>query len=204
MHPKIKNPQLVKTKLKQICQAAEELFSEKGYHKTTIRDIASRSRISIGSIYDYIKNKEDILFHVLSNFFSTLNVEIDRTLDDDFDAEKKFEAVLDTMIRHVDRYQEYVLFTYRDSKYLKKKDLSVLMEQEDYFISVFKTTIQKGIDIGVFNEFDPEIVANMMTITTHAWALKRYNLKKFSLYTFKETVLQLALKGMLVRNETKG
>jgi AcrR family transcriptional regulator len=53
--PKIKSLELVKAKQAQICRAAEELFAEKGYHKTSIRDIAKKSGISIGSLYDYIR-----------------------------------------------------------------------------------------------------------------------------------------------------
>jgi len=44
-----------------ILKASLDLFSKKGVSKTTIRDIASRAKVSIGLIYFYFKNKDDIL-----------------------------------------------------------------------------------------------------------------------------------------------
>jgi hypothetical protein len=55
----------------------------------------------------------------------------------------------------------------------------------------------------VFQAQEPEIVANMLTILTHSWALKRYNLKKFSLYHFEKTLIQFVLNGLMKTNETE-
>ena len=61
---KVKNKALIEKRLDQISDNAMKLFAEKGYHNTSVRDIANLSRISTGSIYDYVRNKEDILFLV--------------------------------------------------------------------------------------------------------------------------------------------
>ena len=61
---KIKSIELVKVKRAQILRAAEELFAEKGYHKTSIRDIAKKSGISIGSLYDYIDGWMQVLCYI--------------------------------------------------------------------------------------------------------------------------------------------
>ena len=81
----------------------------------------------------------------------------------------------------VDRFQEYTLFTYRDSIYLKKQDLISLIEQ-DFFIQTFTSIFEKGAENGVFRTQQPEFVGNLLTIMDHTWALKCYNLKKYSLY----------------------
>lgn len=194
--PKIKNSELVKTRRAQICRAAEELFAKKGYHKTSIRDIANKSGISIGSIYDYIRNKEDILYLLAQEFYDNLRNEVVKVLEEGHDAKKQLEGTLETMLRVVDRYHEYVLFTYRDSKYLKETDLIAVLEQESFFIQSFTKIIQKGIQEGLFETDDPEIIANMLTILTHSWALKGYNLKKFSLFSFQRVLLQFVLNGL--------
>jgi len=46
---------------KQITEAAWECFTEKGYHETTVRDIARRMKTSTGVIYSYFKGKDEIL-----------------------------------------------------------------------------------------------------------------------------------------------
>lgn len=47
-------------KLIKICNAAEELFREKGYTETKISDIAAKAGVSIGTIYNYYKNKDEL------------------------------------------------------------------------------------------------------------------------------------------------
>ena len=193
----IKSAELVQARQSQICRAAEKLFAEKGYHKTTIRDIAKKSGISVGSLYDYIKNKEDILFLLGQEFFRHLRTEIVKVLEEKNDVTKELEGVLETMVRVVDRFQEYVLFTYREGKSLKREHLVSLLEQDAFFTHTLTGIIRKGMGEGVFKALEPEIVANLVTIMTHAWALKRYNLRKFSFYSFQKVLVKLVLDGLM-------
>ncbi len=67
---RIKNSALVTARQGQIMDAALDLFLEKGYGSTTIRDICARSNVNQASIYDYVDGKEDILsriFHRMHN-----------------------------------------------------------------------------------------------------------------------------------------
>jgi len=56
----------------KIMQAAKELFFEKGYERTTTRDIASRAGISLGSVYTYFKEKKALLNHVIPVIFEDM------------------------------------------------------------------------------------------------------------------------------------
>ncbi len=194
---KIKNTELIKTKRAQILRTAEELFASKGYHKTSMRDIAKHSGISSGSLYDYIQNKEDLLYLLTKNFYDNLQKEIIGTLEGGYDVKTEIEGTIESMIRVVDRFQEYVLFTYRDSKYMKKKHLKALSEQDAFFTETFTRIIEKGVEEGVFKTQAPEIVATLLAMLTHSWALKRYTLKKFSLFSFQRALKELVLNGLL-------
>jgi TetR/AcrR family fatty acid metabolism transcriptional regulator len=59
-----------------ILKVANEVFAEKGFQETTISQIAQKANIAEGSIYDYFKNKEDLLFSIpeerMENFLSGL------------------------------------------------------------------------------------------------------------------------------------
>ncbi len=48
------------TTLRRILEAAYELFAQKGYRGSSMREIAERSGIKAGSIYNHFKNKEEI------------------------------------------------------------------------------------------------------------------------------------------------
>ncbi len=52
-------------KKQRILTAAERIFSEEGYDKATISEIANSAQVAEGTIYDYFKNKEDLLHSML-------------------------------------------------------------------------------------------------------------------------------------------
>ncbi len=60
----VKNRDLVERRRRQIVDAAVELFIQNGFHKTTTRQIAAAAGFSIGSLYEYVASKEDILYLV--------------------------------------------------------------------------------------------------------------------------------------------
>jgi len=52
-------------KRKEICGTATRLFVEKGFEKTTIRDIAREAGINSSSLYYYFEDKEAVLYEIL-------------------------------------------------------------------------------------------------------------------------------------------
>ncbi len=54
-----------KDKKERILSAAEEIFANKGFLSATISDIAKQAEVAHGTIYEYFKNKEDLLHLVL-------------------------------------------------------------------------------------------------------------------------------------------
>ena len=59
---KIKDDALVKQRREEIIRAASQVFTQKGYPVATIRDICEASGLGPGTLYNYIKKKEDILY----------------------------------------------------------------------------------------------------------------------------------------------
>lgn len=52
-------------KQEKIINVAKQLFSEKGYAATGIREIAEKSGLSLGNFYNYFKNKEELFKHLI-------------------------------------------------------------------------------------------------------------------------------------------
>ena len=48
-----------------ILKAAETLFARKGYHSTSLEEIADMAEVSTGAVYFYFKNKEDLLIKLM-------------------------------------------------------------------------------------------------------------------------------------------
>ena len=60
---------------KIIIKAAAQVFSEKGYEKTTLDEIAQLAEFSKGSLYNYFENKEDL-------FLTTLEIGIQKLIEE--------------------------------------------------------------------------------------------------------------------------
>ncbi|MGR1387148.1 TetR/AcrR family transcriptional regulator, partial [Streptococcus agalactiae] len=52
-------------KSQKILETARQLFSQKNYFDVTTNEIAKKSSVSIGTLYSYFSNKEDILVALL-------------------------------------------------------------------------------------------------------------------------------------------
>jgi AcrR family transcriptional regulator len=63
--------QLIQARQRQILTAAAQVFAEKGFHRATIRDIATAAGISDGTIYNYFENKDALLIGILDQLNET-------------------------------------------------------------------------------------------------------------------------------------
>ncbi len=62
----------------KVVQAARELFEEIGYEETTIRMVAERAGVSVGSVFTTFESKVDIFNHILFEKFELLFEELQR------------------------------------------------------------------------------------------------------------------------------
>ena len=67
----------------QIKEAALKLFSDKGFHNTTIAQLAESSGLSKGTIYWYWKSKEDLAFSLFEDMLSVFLEIIETTLGEE-------------------------------------------------------------------------------------------------------------------------
>jgi TetR/AcrR family transcriptional regulator, fatty acid metabolism regulator protein len=92
-------PQSLKERQRQereqlILRAAEELLLEKGYHETSMEEIAARVGISKGTVYLHFASKEDLVFALLQRGLRAFLSALDETLDLPLPPREKLEALL--------------------------------------------------------------------------------------------------------------
>lgn len=59
-------------KLQQILKTAAKIFAEKGFHRTSVRDISRATRMSLAGLYYYFSTKEELLYLIQERCFITL------------------------------------------------------------------------------------------------------------------------------------
>jgi len=81
-------------KRKEICKTAVKLFVEKGFEKTTIRDIARFTGINSSSIYYYFEDKESILYEILIDIMNDSLKKLRKIADSGIDLKEKIYAII--------------------------------------------------------------------------------------------------------------
>jgi TetR/AcrR family transcriptional regulator, cholesterol catabolism regulator len=64
----------------KVLEAARDLFNDVGYEETTIRAIAERAGVSVGSVFTTFASKAEVLSHVMNHRLAELYAEFDRVL----------------------------------------------------------------------------------------------------------------------------
>jgi len=61
-----------RTRREEILKAAESAFAQKGFHNSTVAEIAKESEFAIGTIYQFFKNKEELYYIMMIEKFDLL------------------------------------------------------------------------------------------------------------------------------------
>lgn len=81
-------------KRKRVCDIAAKLFVEKGFEKTTTRDIASATGMNTSAIYYYFDDKESILYEILVRIMDNSLRRMREIAESDMDPKDKLNAVI--------------------------------------------------------------------------------------------------------------
>ena len=98
--------QLIEARRNQILDAAATVFAEKGFHRTTTKEIARVAGVAEGTIYNYFANKSDLLIGLMTRLAEA------ETLDDELaealqgDVRDFFIAVFRHRVGNIQRGQE--------------------------------------------------------------------------------------------------
>jgi AcrR family transcriptional regulator len=79
--PKL-NQKKIEEKKAQISKAAKELFIERGFHATSMRDIAKKANVSLGNVYNYFETKEAIFESIINDYLRIVEEKLKRILDE--------------------------------------------------------------------------------------------------------------------------
>ncbi len=192
----VKDPELIQRRHAQISDAALKLFSQKGYHRTTVREIAEACGLGIGTLYSYIKTKEDILSIVYGRILETFRGCMRQATAGIQDPHLQLKAALEATLRIYDEYQDAVLLLYRESHARRRQTLQSLFDVDQAYVGVFRDILERGNHSGQFAVKEPHLLAVAILFLCAAWNLKRWNLKRYTLETVVESLTGLVLHGI--------
>src|SRR5690606_6137211 len=126
----------------QIVKGAISLIKEKGFHRTTTREIAKLAGFSIGTLYEYIRTKDDILYLVCDRIYDEVQEKIQKVLDLHQVTTETMKLGIAAYFRIMDEMQDEVLVLYQEAKSLSKDALPYVLKKEIQMVSLFEQLIK--------------------------------------------------------------
>ena len=167
----------VRRRRREILRAAAELFQETGFHSATTHSVAERAGISVGLIYQYFGNKDDLLqaviVDILGDFRDLVAPRLEQAGPDPVERLRHGYAAL---VEVIDEKREATVLAYRESKTLSAQGRAEVKQLEVETAEPFRRAVADGIRAGVFREVDADLVVHDLLLTAHGWALKHWRL----------------------------
>jgi len=106
-------------KRESIIQASLQLFSENGFHRTTIPDIARKLKMSVGNLYNYFSSKDALAKEIIKYTSETLGLEIKKINEMDIETKEKVQNIVKiyfTMAQEKPEMIDYFLRVYLSNR----------------------------------------------------------------------------------------
>ena len=188
----------VQRRRRQILDAATEVMSRSGFHATAMQAVAERAGISVGLIYQYFGNKDDLLLAVIVDILEDFRDQVPAAIaaaGDDPVA--RFEAGFRICCRVVDTKRDAVNLTYRESRTLSAEGLERIKQLELQTAEPSRAVFQDGVAAGAFRDVDARLVVQNLLLVAHAWALKQWHVARFmTLEQYIDQELTLLIAGL--------
>lgn len=91
----------------ELLEAARRLFAEKGFHATTVEDIAAAAGVAKGTVYLYYKSKQDVYWAALERGITDLQDQIKTRLEAEETPENKVRAFIAIKIRYFELNRDF-------------------------------------------------------------------------------------------------
>jgi AcrR family transcriptional regulator len=196
----VKNDALVQRKRADLVASAVPLFIRKGYHQTTTREIAAAVGWSIGSLYEYVKSKEDILYLVCDAIHSEMEAALRSDLREDGPARATLEAAVASYITTCDRMQDSILLIYKETSSLPQPARRYVLENESRITAIFQEILERGrVDgsLHLDSAKSAALMAHNIVVLGHMWAFRRWALaKSYKLRDYIQMQTSLILSEM--------
>jgi len=195
----IKDKTLINKKRGHIANKSVELFIKKGYHQTTVREIAKATGMSMGALYDYIRTKEDILFLVCDHIHTTVSNKLKNSFTEEKNALENLKVAISEYYTIIDEIQDYMLLLYQETKSLNKNARKYVFKAELELTEIFENILKQCIkekSIGLKNT-EVKLVAQNIMVVGQMWAFRRWVLSRDNtLNSYIERQTALILNGI--------
>jgi AcrR family transcriptional regulator len=120
-----------------LMRATLELISEKGYEEVSVQDITDRADLGRGTFYLHFKNKEEVLWMILEEYFNRETTAVDERVASEPSPKKEFLSWVAFFESAIQQQQVYLLIKNAHSAFLRERVYQ-------YLLTVYERNLRSG------------------------------------------------------------
>jgi len=151
---------------REILSAAEGLFAEKGFHGTTMLDLAKMSEFSVGTLYNFFKTKEEVYYTLLIEKIDLFHLRLDNEVSRHPPGLPQILQLIESFVKFFEENKDFFRIFIHERSTL---ELSVaatepkeLRQRYLAYIDFVANVITRAIEKGDIEEFNPQEIAYVL------------------------------------------
>lgn len=191
-----------KKKAEAISDAALKVFRKHGYYKTRMVDIAKMAEMGKGTLYEYFKDKADILRFAFDQYFSVFSEGVLKAMKEKTTPSEKILSLIDFAIQHAAEWEDHCAiyvdyFGAARTEEQKRFSLSgIYAEMKDILENLIKEAQLAG---EIDEQFDPGAVAELLLSIYDGIILhKIFAGQGIKMDLIRKTTMALVTQGLFV------
>lgn len=190
---RIKKEAVAVRNLVRIIDSTLKLANSKGFRAMTLRDLCADSGLSMGGLYAYIKNKDDLIHLIQGHGFILTRRTLLDFIAPETDPHQRLFAAVKAHLYLSELMRAWFYFSFMEAKSLpvdEKKDAIAIEREID---DIFHEILEHGIKKGSFRPIETRILSAMIKALLQDWYLKRrkYRDNEISVEQYAATVGEL-------------
>ena len=190
------------TRKDQIYQVAERLFSERGYHATTIREIARALDLEGGSLYSHISSKQALLYEIVLRGSQQFLQAAHEVTEAGGPAHVQLRELMRRHLAIVAESTARAAVYFHEWWHLDTEHQAIIKRHRDAYEAVFRRVIRLGIANGEFAPQDERLVS-LQILSLLNWTYQWYNSTgSLSADDIAQHFYLLVMRGLEPRSDT--
>ncbi len=153
----------------ELTRTAARLFAEKGYHGTSIGDLAEAMGVQKGSLYAHIESKADLLWDVASEGSAAFHAALD-SVPDEGPVVGRIRAALRAHLRVVAEQLDVATVFVREWRYLEGERREEFVAERRRYEERFRALFREGRELGELRTDLDDATAALLALSAANWA----------------------------------
>lgn len=146
------------TRKEEIIRVAARLFATKGYHATTLTEIAGELGITKPAIYYHVRDKEGILREIVNSIMEPMEA-ASKVGKSDLSPREKIKEIVKILVKFCAERQETTLIAFEEVKILPKRTRDAVRRRQKEVEQSLQEALKEGMESGDFKVIDVKAAA---------------------------------------------